>query len=122
GLARFVREASESGQPLTRVGTVLGTPAYMAPEQATGGEAGAPADVYAVGVMLFELLAGRRPFDEADTAELLRAHILADPPFLRTVAPQLEVAFELERLIRIAMEKAPADRYADAGAMLAALD
>lgn len=74
----------------TRAGEVLGTPAYMAPEQATGGELGPPTDVYAAGTMLYELLSGRLPFpEEGDALALLFRHVHEPPTPLRQVAPQV---------------------------------
>ncbi|MBZ0117022.1 MAG: serine/threonine protein kinase, partial [Sandaracinaceae bacterium] len=81
GLAKMlsIDELSEEGT-LTRKGRIVGTPAYMAPEQITGVFIDQRADVYALGVMLFELLADRRPFLYERRSELLRAHLLEPVP------------------------------------------
>ncbi|MBC7173553.1 MAG: serine/threonine protein kinase, partial [Polyangiaceae bacterium] len=121
GLAKFlsVDELSEDAT-LTRKGRIVGTPAYMAPEQITGGALDVRADVYAAGVLLFELLADRRPFDYPRRSQLLRAHLFEPVPALATVRPGLTVHPALEAIVRKALSKDPAERFADAGAMLAA--
>ena len=124
GLAKFIDDGS-AGRPaspkLTRAGTILGTPAYMAPEQIEGQAAvDARTDVYAAGVMFFELLAGRLPFLHEDPGSMLRAHLVDTPPKLRGLRPEVPAA--LEALIERALAKAPEARFADGGAMLAALE
>ncbi|HEY8430690.1 MAG TPA: hypothetical protein VIL20_20060, partial [Sandaracinaceae bacterium] len=94
------------------------TPAYMAPEQASGAHADRRADVYAAGIMFYELLAGSHPFEGYEGAELLRQHLLAPPPPLSSRCPGARVAPELEALLARALAKDGADRFADAGAML----
>ncbi len=122
GLAKFlsVDELSEDAT-LTRRGRIVGTPAYMAPEQITGGALDVRADVYAAGVLLFELLADRRPFDYPRRSELLRAHLFEPVPSLASVRPGLSVHPQLEAVVRKALAKDPSERFADARAMLEAL-
>lgn len=123
GLARMVeRDAQEDSPTLTKRGVVFGTPAYMSPEQASGGPVDERSDVYSAGVLLFELLAGRRPFVNETRAELMRAHLTAPVPRLSSIRPELRVDPALSDVIDVAMAKEPADRYAHAGEMLAALD
>ena len=97
----------------TAAGEVIGTPAYMAPEQARGQEVTPATDVYAVGVMLYELLSGRRPFDdEADALALLFKHAYDEPLPLHEAAPNVP-----ESLVAAAMKalaKDPKDRYQSA--------
>lgn len=111
GLAKM----AEDVEHLTQTGAVLGTLPYMAPEQAAGRSVGKPADVWALGVMLYELLAGRRPF-EAPTKDALQRQILRDdPPSLGGLVPRVEPG--LSAIIRTCLEKDPARRYADATAL-----
>jgi serine/threonine protein kinase len=122
GLAKILSEddVAEDGT-LTRRGRIVGTPAYMAPEQITGVSLDVRADVYALGVLLYELLADRRPFLSERRSELLRAHLLEPPPPLSTVREGLTVDATLETLVMRALEKDPGKRHADATEMLAEL-
>lgn len=113
-------EADEDGV-LTRKGRIVGTPGYMAPEQITGAFIDVRADVYALGVMLFELLADRRPFHYERRSELLRAHLLEPIPEMTDVREGLEVSEPLRALVRRALDKDAANRFADAREMLVAL-
>ncbi len=124
GLAGMVSTtgAGDDEVTLTKRGVVFGTPAYMSPEQAAGSAADQRSDIYSMGVLLFELLAGRRPFVGETRAELLRGH-LADPlPRLASVCPRLRAHEDLVELLDIATAKAPEDRYPDAAQMLFALE
>jgi serine/threonine-protein kinase len=94
-------------------GQVLGTPAYMSPEQARGSELTQASDVYSAGVMLYELLSGHLPWVGAETAtELLLKRLREDPRPLRTIAPQ--VPQSLADVVMKAIEREPEDRYASA--------
>ncbi|MBL4847303.1 MAG: protein kinase [Planctomycetes bacterium] len=113
GLARALESSG-----LTRTGTVLGTPEYMAPEQAEGNPSEARTDLYAVGVLLFELVSGAPPFRAERPLAVLRAHCEAPVPPLR--APH-GLPAGLEGVVRRALAKAPADRWPSAEAMVDAL-
>lgn len=125
GLAKLFAADSETeeGEPtLTRAGSILGTPAYMAPEQASGSRVGPAADVYSAGIVLFEILAGRPPFVAARRTELLRQHMIDDVPDPSVFRPGLETTPELRALLLRALAKEAADRYADGRELLAALE
>jgi len=123
GLVKFVDDDRwGEGKALTAFGEVFGTPAYMSPEQCTGAPTDARTDVYAMGVVLFELLTGEWPFMEGDRGEMMRAHLTATPPTLVATRPDLEPRAELVALIDKALSKDKMDRFADAGEMLAALE
>jgi tRNA A-37 threonylcarbamoyl transferase component Bud32 len=100
-------------EPLTQTRQQLGTPGCMAPEQTLGQKVDARADVFALGVMLYEAFTGQRPFWGRTREELLRATRETVPLPMRRLRPDLPI--ELERLILRCLEKRPADRYADAG-------
>ncbi|HEY0705210.1 MAG TPA: protein kinase [Polyangia bacterium] len=103
-------------------GLAVGTPHYMAPEQMAEGTVDGRADLYSVGIVLFELLTGQKPFDSADLTELLMQHIGAPPPPLREVAPWSKFSGPLEAVVMRALSKRPEQRYPSADAMSAALD
>ena len=122
GLAKFlsIDELSQD-VTLTRKGRIVGTPAYMAPEQITGVSLDVRADVYAAGVVLYEMLADRRPFDYDRRSQLLRAHLFEPVPAMSKVRPGLRVDSALEALVLKALAKDPTERYPDARGMLEAL-
>jgi protein kinase-like protein len=115
GIAKAGHRVMTIDTRLTATGMTLGTPAYMAPEQALGQEVTARADLYAVGVMAFELLAGRAPFadTEAPMAVLLR-QVNDDVPPVTTVRPDVDA--RLSGWIARLLEKDPADRTPSAAA------
>ena len=121
GIAKALQKASAGQAPddessaasdataLTRLGTVIGTPSYMAPEQATGGAIDGRTDLYAWGVMAYELLAGAHPFASCKTAmQLLAAHISETPAPLDRVAPALSPA--IAEVVMHCLAKDPNDR------------
>jgi serine/threonine-protein kinase len=103
---------------LTAVGQRIGTPSAMAPEQIRGVAVDARADVYSLGVLLFQLLTGRTPFVADDATEMERLHLEVPPPRPSSLAP---VSPELDAVVLRCLEKAPERRYATAGAFLEAL-
>lgn len=108
--------AKRSGRnDLTRTGAVMGTPHYMAPEQAAGKTkfVGPAADIYALGVILYECLTGRTPFTADDTVRLLVKVVEDEPPPLRQFAPN--VPRDLEAICLKCLRKEPHDRYSAAG-------
>jgi serine/threonine-protein kinase len=106
GLSRLDQAA---GDTLTQAGTVMGTPSYMAPEQARGDRVDSRADVYGVGAILYRSLTGRRPFERDDAAATLAAVLTEDPARPRSVEPNIPE--ELELVIQRAMAKHPEERF-----------
>ncbi|HWA72487.1 MAG TPA: protein kinase [Polyangiaceae bacterium] len=107
GIARSMQDAR-----LTGAGEVFGTPQYMAPERITSIDAGPSADLYAFGVILYEMACGSLPFDAADVTAYFLKHLKERPAPLRQRAP--DVPPELERLVAELLEKDPKDRPVDA--------
>src|SRR5690606_33743611 len=106
---------------LTTQGIVIGTPAYMAPEQSTGQEIDCRADLFALGVILYEMLSGVMPF--SGTQRQLAAQNLAVPvPPIAERVPGLAVDPALEAVAHKLMAKRPDDRFPDAAAVLEALE
>jgi serine/threonine-protein kinase len=109
--------------PAMTAGLAVGTPSYMSPEQ-TGGEGtvDSRADLYAVGIMLFELLAGQKPFLSEKIGDLILMHREAPPPRLREVVPGAGFSAEMEDVLQKAMAKMPDGRFQSAGALAAAIE
>jgi hypothetical protein len=105
---------------LTVTGTTIGTPAYMAPEQALAGEIGPWTDLYSIGIVAFELVAGHTPFGDAEPVAILLRHVKDAPPLLTDVAPSIEPG--LAHWVAGLLEKAPEDRPASASEAWEALE
>ena len=112
----IVKEQGRGGG--TRPGYFLGTIEYAAPEQIEGREIGPSADLYAFGCVLFECLAGSKPFAGATGIALMRAHVLESPPKLSAVRPGLPAA--LDAVLERALAKRPEDRYESCRALIEA--
>jgi serine/threonine-protein kinase len=119
GLAKMMR-GDDSASQLTNTGFALGTPGYMSPEQARGTEADERSDVYAVGVILYHMVTGRKPFIADSPLAVLRMH-MDDAPVPPTEVVPRSCSTELEKVILRAMAKDPGARWQTAGAMAQAL-
>ncbi|MDQ3035345.1 MAG: protein kinase [Myxococcota bacterium] len=119
GISKMKREEGEAFD-LTRTGVMLGTPFYMSPEQARGMKTlDHRVDLYATGMILYECLTGRVPFEGDNYHQLLQAILRTPPPPPSSIAPDIDPA--LEAVIMKSIAKDPADRYQSAAEMLAAL-
>ncbi|HKG65128.1 MAG TPA: protein kinase, partial [Solirubrobacteraceae bacterium] len=118
-LADFgIAKAAEQSD-ITKVGSVLGTAAYLSPEQARGEPAGPTSDLYALGVVAYQLLAGRLPYDAASLTDLARLQETSPPPRLDELNPDVPSA--LAEAVMVALHRDPERRYADAAEMERAL-
>ena len=115
GIAKATEQSS-----ITQVGSVLGTAAYLAPEQGRGEDAGPPADIYALGVVAYQLLSGRLPFEGASLTELAIKQQREPPPRLDTIVAA--VPPELARAVEVAMRIDPRQRYPTAAEMGRAIE
>ncbi|HEU4523755.1 MAG TPA: protein kinase [Gemmatimonadales bacterium] len=113
GLARPVAEQFKVEVTLTQPGTLMGTPRYMSPEQWEGQPLTPASDLFAVGAILFEMLAGKPAFPGSTIIEVFRAVAIAEPPALAG-GPEVMAA---DRIIQLAIAKRAADRYPDAAVM-----
>ncbi len=114
GIAKAVEGERKIDQFETLDGTVFGTPRYMAPEQAAGKALDPRTDLYAVGIMLYEFLAGQPPFVDADAVVVMAKHIREAPVPLTKVAPDRGIPRSLEAAVSKALEKDPSKRFQSA--------
>jgi len=113
GIAKLY--AGDADDPAsTRAGLTVGTPAYLSPEQAVGGEITPASDLYSVSVVLFEMLAGRAPFEDKDPLAMLGAHVSRPPPQVGELAPGIELPFGLEEIVQLGLAKSPSERIKSA--------
>jgi len=117
GIAKVPLEGSTQGGGITAIGTVLGTPAYMSPEQCAGRESDARSDLYSLGVMLYEMANGRQPFQSDDPLSLLSRHLAAPPDPM-----QADIPSALGAVILQLLEKDPQRRVQSAAELIQRLD
>jgi serine/threonine-protein kinase len=118
GIAQAVTDSG--GERLTQTGMVVGTPLYMSPEQANGEPVDARSDLYALGCITYEMLAGTPPFTGANAMVVMARHAMDPVPALRTARP--EVPGQVAEAIERALAKTPADRYPSARAWREAIE
>ena len=112
--------AVQTGPKLTQTGTLIGTPHYMSPEQVSGKGVDGRSDLYSLGVVLYEVLCGRRPFEATDSMAILHKHVYEAPQPL----PERRAGLTQQtyRLVDICLQKDPNQRYQTAGEFVAAID
>jgi serine/threonine-protein kinase len=121
-IGEFAGDLKEPGQALTQLGMVYGTPEYMAPEQALGQPVDARADLYSLGVILFEMLTSGRPYEHESKVTLLGMHVAAPIPRMRDRVPQANIPPALDAIVTRLLAKDRAQRFADARELIEALD
>lgn len=112
----IARALDDIGATMTNTWSVVGTAQYLSPEQATGEHADARSDIYSLGCLMYELLAGRPPFIGDTPVSIAFQHVSAPLPAPSDFNPEIDP--NLETIIKVALAKDPSDRYQDAGAML----
>ncbi len=114
-----ISKVLETSDGLTKTGTVMGTPDYMAPEQARGDRVDSRADIYAVGAILYRALTGRKPFEGSDAMAILTAVLTQEPQRPSTLEPKIPLSLEL--VVQQTMAKMPSERFATMDALEQAL-
>ncbi len=123
GIAKVAQSSEEAGpnSNLTRMGAIYGTPSYLSPEQAMAKAIDHRADLYAVGVMLFEMIRGKLPFEE-DGFMLIAQHVNAPPPPLSSPIDATSLTDDVRALVTRLLAKQPDERPRDAAEAIAAID
>ena len=123
GLAKVTeRQMRPGSMVLTQQGMVFGTPEFMSPEQAHGKTLDARSDIYSLGIILYELLTGKLPFDAKQPIEYIQLHVNATPIPLSKRLPEADFPPGLEEVVMAALAKKPEDRYASAAEFAVALE
>ncbi|WP_437293708.1 protein kinase domain-containing protein [Sorangium sp. So ce426] len=112
---------TQSGEDLTQQGLFMGSPKYMAPEQITGSEVSARTDIYALGVMMYEMLSGHVPFDKGAGVGTLMSHVHDQIPPMQAHNPQLSISQTMEGIVYRCLEKDPAHRFSSMNELVNAL-
>jgi serine/threonine-protein kinase len=121
GIAKLYA-GSDDDPASTRAGLTVGTPAYLSPEQAVGGAITPASDLYSASIVLYEMLAGRAPFEDRDPLAMLGAHVSRRPPRFAVIAPGVDIPPALEAIIQRGLVKTAADRISTAADYLAILE
>jgi serine/threonine-protein kinase len=121
GLVKNVGENEGRFEDLTQAGLFMGSPKYMAPEQIRGERVDARTDVYALGVVMCEMITGKVPFDRPTSVKILMAHAKEPAPALRTLNPNVAISSAFEEMVARCLAKSPDDRYRSMDEVLAAL-
>jgi tetratricopeptide (TPR) repeat protein len=112
GIAKFGEDETDAGmKTLTQTGEIVGSPAYMSPEQAMGTKLDARSDIYALGCVLFEMLTGRAVFQGDSPLAIVVQHLNSDAPSVRDLREGRNVPAAIEKIVRQTLQKKPEDRY-----------
>jgi len=119
GLVKHLSERPE--EQLTQTGLFMGSPKYMAPEQIQGGHVDERTDIYSLGIIMYEMLAGKVPFERATSVNILMAHVGEPPPPMRAVNPNLICSPAFEEIVMSCIAKDPNGRVSSMDALLQAI-
>ncbi len=119
GLVKNVSDTKT--EDLTQTGLFMGSPKYMAPEQIRGDRVDARTDIYALGIILYEMIAGKVPFDRPNSVNILMAHVNEEAPPIRQMNPNTQVSAAFEEVIARCMAKNPDNRFRSMDEVLATL-
>ncbi len=111
GIAKYVNEPSKNSKKLTMDGEVLGTPAYMSPEQILGNKLDARSDIYCLGVLMYHTISGKLPILGTNSAETMSMHVTDLPQDLAEACPGVKVPHRLSRTIMKTLKKHAQDRH-----------
>jgi serine/threonine protein kinase len=117
----LVKQVGREGEDLTQTGLFMGSPKYMSPEQIRGDRVDARTDVYALGIIMYEMLTGKVPFDRPNSVNILMAHVNEDAPSLRQTNPNITVSPVMEDTVARCMAKDPEQRFRSMDEVLVAL-
>lgn len=117
----LVKDVTGEAEELTQQGLFMGSPKYMAPEQIVGAEVSARTDIYSLGVMLYEMLCGKVPFDKGPGVGTLMSHVNDPPPPMEQYNPNLAISEEMAGIVYKCLEKDPQNRFASMDELLVAL-
>jgi len=109
------------GEDLTQTGLFMGSPKYMAPEQIRGDKVDARTDIYALGIIMYEMITGKVPFDRPNSVNILMAHVNEEAPALRQMNPNVNVSPAIEDTVARCMAKDPDQRFRSMDEVLASL-
>src|SRR5271165_7000409 len=119
GLVKNVSDTK--GEELTQAGLFMGSPKYMAPEQISGDKVDARTDIYALGIIMYEMITGKVPFDRPNSVNILMAHVNEEAPPMRQMNPNINPSPAFEETILRCMAKDPDTRFRSMDEVLAAL-
>jgi serine/threonine-protein kinase len=119
GLVKNV--SGDKGEDLTQTGLFMGSPKYMAPEQIRGDKVDARTDIYALGIIMYEMITGKVPFDRPNSVNILMAHVNEEPPPMRQMNPAIHISPQIEDAVGRCMAKDPDQRFRSMDEVLAAL-
>lgn len=114
GIATFAADTNDTLGKITKTGTVCGSPFYMSPEQCDASGVDARSDLYSLGIVLFECLTGKVPFDSKDIYQVMTMQVKDQPPSLQSIRPDLAFSSDIEDVVCKSLAKDPANRFQSA--------